>query len=176
MEKYFICQTDGYKAYIFLPDNWTGIFKRIFSWAINIVTIFQKPQNDVSITKSIFGPDQMFINIIVTPLKQGEPEPSIESTSKYFDGFAYRQNLFDESTGTIRVLSKDQFTATYYRATPAGAQLIKKYCLYVERLEYLITAILANISHGEGRPDQTKVSEKEIIYDRIVKSFVLERK
>jgi hypothetical protein len=176
MKKYFICQTDVYKSYIFLPDDWSGIFRRIFSWIIDIVTIFQKPQNDTSLVKSIIGPNQMFINIIVTPLKQDEPEPSIESTSEYFDGLAYRQNLFDESTSTIKVLSKDHFTATYYRATPAGAQLIKKYCLYIERLEYLITAILANISRGEGRPDQNTVSEKEIIYDGIVKSFVLEKK
>ena len=176
MKKYFICQTDVYKSYIFLPDNWSGIFRRMFSWIIDIVTILQNPQNDASLTKSIVGPNQMFINIIVTPLKQDEPEPPIESTSQYFDGLAYRQNLFEELTSTVTVLSKDHFTATYYRANHAGAQLIKKYCLYIDRSEYLITAILANISRGEGRPDETKVSEKENIYDSIVKSFVLEKK
>ena len=50
------------------------------------------------------------------------------------------------------------------------------YVLTPEGLEYLITAVLANISRGEGRPDQTKVSEKEIIYDGIVRSFTLEKK
>ena len=140
------------------------------------MALFRNTQNDTSLLKSIIGPDQMFINIVVTALKQDEPEPSIEFTSEYFDGLAYRQNLLDESTSTIKVLSKDHFTATYYRTTPAGAQLIKKYCLYIERLEYLITVILANISRGEGRPDETKVNEKENIYDSIVKSLVLEKK
>ncbi len=176
MKKYFVCQTGVYKSYLFLPDDWSGIFRYIFSWIINIATVFQSTQNDASLIKSIIGPNQMLINIVVTPLKQDEPEPSIEFTSDYFDGLAYRQNLFEESTSTIKVLSKDHFTAKYYRTTPAGAQLIKKYCLYVERLEYLITAILANISHGEGRPDETKVNEKENIYDSIVKSLVLEKK
>ena len=118
----------------------------------------------------------MFINISVTPMKQDEPEPSIETASEYFDGLAYRQNLFEESTSRIEILSKDHFTATYYRTNPTGAQLIKKYCLYIERLEYLITAVLANVSRGEGRPDETGVSKKEDIYDNIVKSFVLEKK
>lgn len=140
------------------------------------MTVFQTPQNDASLIKSIIGPDQMFINIVVTPLKQAEPEPSIDFTSEYFDGLAYRQHLFEEATSTIKVLSKDHFTAKYYRTTPAGAQLIKKYCLYIERLEYLITAVLANMSRGEGKPDETKVSERENIYDSIVKSLVLEKK
>jgi len=69
-EKILHCQTDVYKSYIFLPDNWSGIFRRMFSWIIDIVTILQNPQNDASLTKSIVGPNQMFINIIVTPLKQ----------------------------------------------------------------------------------------------------------
>lgn len=176
MKKYFVCQTGIYKSYIFLPEDWSGIMRHISSWALNISGVFSKAQNDTSLSKSIIGPNQMFINIVVTPLKQDEPEPSIEDTNEYFDGLAYRQNLFDESKSTIKVLSKDHFTATYYRRTPVGAQLIKKYCRYIERLEYLITATLANISRGEGRPDQTKVSEKEIIYDGIVKSFVLEKK
>lgn len=118
----------------------------------------------------------MFINIIVTPLKPDEPEPSIEDAEEYFDGLAYRQNLFGESTGRIEVLSKEHFTATYYRTNPAGALLIKKYCLYMDRLEYLITAGLANISRGEGRPDEAELRKKENIYDNIVKSFALEKK
>jgi len=118
----------------------------------------------------------MFINIIVTPLRQEEAEPSIDETREYFDGFAYRQNLFEESTSTIEVLSKDHFTATYYRTNPEGAQFIKKYCLNIERMEYLITAVLANASKNEGRPDEAKANEKERIYDNIVQSLYLEAK
>ncbi len=176
MKKYFICQTDVYKSYIFLPEDWYGVLRHISSWAFNIGGVFSKAQNDTSLTKSIIGPNQMFINIVVTPLKQDEPEPPMEDTNKYYEGFAYRQHLFEESTCKIKILSKDQFTAKYYRTSPTGAQLIKKYCLYIERLEYLITAILANVSRGEGRPDDAEVSKKEIIYDNIVKSFILERK
>jgi len=176
MKKYFVCQTDIYKSYIFLPEDWSGVMRNISSWTLNIGGVFSKAENDTSLTKSIIGPNQMFINIVVTPLKQDEPEPSIEDTNEYFDGLAYRQNLFDESTSRIKVLSKDHFTAKYYRTNPAGIQLIKKYCLYIKRLEYLITAILAYVSRGEGRPDDVEVSKKEYIYDNIVKSFVLEKK
>ncbi len=118
----------------------------------------------------------MFINIVVTPLGQEEAEPSVEETRRYFEGFAYRQNLFDESTSTIEVLLKTHFTAKYYRTNANGAQLIKKYSLYVERMEYLITVTLANISRDEERPDEAKVNENEKVYDTIVRSLYLEAK
>ena len=54
--------------------------------------------------------------------------------------------------------------------------MIKKYCLYIERVEYLITAVLANVSREEGKPDETEIKVKEDIYDNIVQSFVLEKK
>ncbi len=176
MKKYFICQTKSYKTYFILPDDWSGILRYISSWMINIGGIFIRAQNDYSLTKSILGPNRMFINIVVTPLKPKEAEPSIEKSREYFEGIAYKQNLFEESTSTIEVFSKDHFTAKYYRINSMGAQLIKKYCLYVERIEYLITTVLANASKNEGRPDEAVVNEKEKIYDSIVKSLYLEAK
>jgi len=118
----------------------------------------------------------MLINIVVMPLRPEEAEPSIETTREYFEGFSYRQNLFEASTGKIEVLSKEHFAAKYYRTNPMGAQLIKKYCLYIERIEYLITAVLANVSKNEGRPDEAEVDKKETIYDSIVQSLFLEAK
>jgi hypothetical protein len=173
MKKYYICQTRSHKTYITLPDDWSGIPEHILSQAVNIGSVFTRDQNDDSLTKTILGPNQMFMNIVVTPLRQGEAEPTIESTSEYFDGLAYRQNLFETLTGKIEVRSKDHFTVKYYRIHSAGAQFIKKYCLYIERLEYLITTVLANVSKDDGRPDETEMNKKENIYDKIVQSLYL---
>ena len=118
----------------------------------------------------------MFMNIVVTPLRPEETKPSIEQTYDYFEEFAYRQNLFEASTGKIQVLSTKHFTARYYRTNSAGAQLIKKYCLYIDSIEYIITAVLANVSRNEGRPDEEEVGKKETIYDGIVQSLFLETK
>jgi hypothetical protein len=93
MKKYFVCQTGVYKSYLFLPDDWSGIFRYIFSWIINIVTVFQSTQNDASLIKSIIGPNQMLINIVVTPLKQDEPEPSIEFTSEVGKGTTFQMRF-----------------------------------------------------------------------------------
>jgi hypothetical protein len=146
------------------------------SWIINIAGVFTKAQGDYSLTKSILGPNGLFINIVVTPLGQKEAEPSVEETRRYFEGFAYRQNLSDESTGTIEVLAKTHFTAKYFRTNANGAQLIKKYSLYVERMEYLITVTLANILRDEERPGEAKVNENENVCDTIVRSLYLETK
>ena len=171
-----ICQTKSYKSFIILPDDWSGVLRWIGSWMINIGSAFGGAQDGVSLTKSILGPDQMFIDIVVTPLGQEEEVPSIEETHAYFEGFSERQSLFEASNGKIEVLSNDHFTAKYYRIGSMGAQLIKKYCLYIERMEYLITAGLASASRVEGRPNEARVREKEETYDRIVQSLFLEAK
>jgi hypothetical protein len=176
MNRYFICQTKSYKTYIILPDDWSGVLRYTLSWIINIGCVFTRSQHDYSLTKSILGPNRMFLNIIVTPLRLEEAEPSIEATHEYFEGFSYRENLFEASTGTIEVLGNECFTARYYRINPRGAQLIKKYCLYSERIEYLITAVLANISKDGEEPDEAQVTKKESIYDGIVQSLFLEAK
>jgi len=176
MNRYFVCQTKSYKTYIILPHDWSGVLRYTLSWVINIGGVFTRTQNDYSLTKSILGPNRMLVNIVVTPLRPQEAEPSIETTREYFEGFSYRQNLFEASTGKIEVLSKEYFTAKYYRINSMGAQLIKKYSLYIERMEYLITAILANVSKDGQRPDEAEVNKKENIYDSIVQSLFLEAK
>ena len=174
MIKYFVCQTNLFKTYIFLPNNWSGVTRKFFSWMINIKNIVFGVPNNPSLSKSILGPSRMFINITVTPLRQGETEPTIDETHDYFEGFSYRQNLYEPSTSTINVLSKDRFTAKYYRVNSRGAQLIKKYCLYDRGVEYLITTVLANVPREGERPPETEVIEKENIYDNIVRSFLVE--
>jgi hypothetical protein len=176
MNKFFVCQTNSYKTYIILPDDWSGVLRIILSRIIDIGSIFARTQNDHSLTKSILGPNRMFINIVVTPLKQGEAEPSMETTSDYFEGLSYTHNFFEMSTSKIEVLSKEHFTAKYYRINPVGVQLFKKYCLYIERLEYLFTTVLANVSKNEDRPDESVVSKKEYIYDNIVQSLFIKTK
>ena len=171
MYKYFICQTKLSKTYLILPDDWSGILWNGLSWAITFASVFTKGQNDYSLEKSILGPKRMFINIIVTPLRQGEPEPTIEATSEYFEGLSYRQNLFETCVERIEVQSKEHFTAKYYRANSVGAQMFKKYCLYINKMEYLITTVLANVSKGNGRPEEAEIIEKENIYDKIVQSL-----
>lgn len=176
MNKYMICQTKTYKTYFMIPDDWSGILQSLFSLIINIVGIFIEPQNNKSLSRSLIGPDRMFINIVVTPLKPGEEEQSIEKTREFFEGFSYRQGLFQSSTSKIEVMSKEIFTAKYYRKNSNGVQLIKKYFLYIEKMEYLITTGLSNISKNDGEPDLTEITKKENIYDSIVQSLFLQAK
>ena len=176
MSKFLIHQSNRYKAYIILPKGWLGKHEPNNSWTSKIINWRLKIPNGTSYTDHIFGPNKMYMNIEITSLKEAGPELSLEDSEKWFEGFAYRQNLFDESTSKINVLSKDHFTATYWRINHSGAQYIKKYCLYIDEQEYLTTAILADILRGEDKPNHVLLSYKETIYDTIVKSFNLEMK
>ena len=124
----------------------------------------------------MLGPNDKYLNIVITPLLENEPEPTINETEEYFDGLTYRQSLHVIAIGTINVANKEHFWATCYRMTLIGQnqlQFIKKYCLYLSRTEYLITAGLWSASSGEKLPTDQMLKDNEKVYDEIVSSFKL---
>ena len=176
MRSYSLCQTKFYKSQIALPEDWSGILRRLLSRFLDFRWAFFGSREDHSLSKTILGPNRMFLHANIRPLLQGESEPSIDMTREYFEGLSYRQNYYEVSTDTIEVLSKEHFTATYYRTNGIGAQYNKKYCLYIERLEYLFTAVLASVSKDQGRPDEAGISKNEKTYDEIIRSLHLLKK
>jgi hypothetical protein len=52
-------------------------------------------------------------------------------------------------------------------------QIIKKYCLYLNKAEYLITAELGRAGPGEKLPDDQAIENNEKVYDEIISSFRL---
>ena len=126
----------GFQVYI--PDSWSG------SFAANLLA-----KGEATNSKTILGPDGKYLNILITPLQENEHEPTIKETREYFEGLTYRQNLNVIATGTINIENKEHFWATYYRMTFFGQrqlQFYKKYSLFLNRTEYLITAMLWDAS------------------------------
>jgi hypothetical protein len=176
MIKYFVCQRRENNTYILLPDNWSGIIRSIISFFISLIGAIISEPEKYEFNKTILGPNRLFLHINVRPLRRDETEPTILQTSNYFEGLLYRQNLFEGTTGKIKVLNKDHFTAKYYRINKYNAQYIKKYCLYINGLEYLFTAVLANVGKDQGRPDEDKIIDTEKVYDGIIQSLYLVHK
>ena len=111
---------------------------------------------------------------MITPLQENEHEPTIKETREYFDGLTYRQNLNVIATGTINIENKEHFWATYYRMTLFGQrqlQFYKLYSLFLNRTEYLITAMLWDASISGKAPTDQQLKENEEIYYNIVTSF-----
>lgn len=162
-----------------IPDDWSG------SLTIDLIEYLSHPESDWeglsgkrTDSRTIVGPNGKYLNILVTPLLENEPEPTINDTEEFFDGWAFRQNLIDIKRGTINVANKEHFWATYYQGlfslVPGRqVQFFKKYCLYLNRVEYLLTAGLYCVNAGEKLPTDQDLSESEKIFDEIVSSMKL---
>ena len=152
---------------ISIPDNWSTQKMKNFLTSLN--------RNDQATTsKTITGPNGEFLNILITPLKEKEKEPTVQETADYFDGLSYKENLNVIDTGTIIVQKKEHFWAKYYRMTLFGKrqlQFFKKYSLFLNRIEYLITAGLWDAAITGKAPTDAQLDEQEEIYDKIIQSF-----
>lgn len=117
--------------------------------------------------------------MLITPLLSDEPEPTISQTEEYFDSLTYRQNLNVIATGVISVANKEHFWATYYRGfvmdLVAGGQVqfFKKYCLFLNRAEYLFTAGLYIVNAGERLPTDQDIGDSERLFDEMISSIRL---
>lgn len=170
------------KQYGFLmaiPDGWSG---SLMSDLIN--SSHHKSNQPYSSgkktdTRTIVGANKKYLNMQITPLLDTEHEPTIDETAEYFDGLSYRQNLNVMATGSINIANKQHFWATYNRgfalSLAAGGQMqyFKKYCIYLNRVEYLFTAGLYIFSAGEKPPTDQDLSESEKIFDDMVSSITL---
>jgi hypothetical protein len=166
-----------YGFQVSIPDDWGS--SRMLDLAVRLSganEYLQDPSGKVSDERTLLGPNRKYLHILITSLLEHEPVPTINETEEYFDGLTYRQNLNVIATGTINVANKEHFWATYYRMTlmgPSQIQFFKKYCLYLNRVEYLITAGLYFASSGEELPTDQMIEDNERIYDEIVLSFKL---
>lgn len=140
---------------------------------------FGFPPRLISDSRTIVGSNGKYLHILVTPLSGDKPEPTISQTEEYFDDFSNRQNLMVIATGTIKVANKEHFWATYYRgylltiASGGEMQFFKKYCLYLNRAEYLITAGLYCVGAEDKMPTDHDLHESERIFDEMVSSIIL---
>jgi hypothetical protein len=165
-----------YGFQISIPDRWSGSRVDLSYRLQNAIKSVQRTPGEISDSRTVVGPNGKFLNILITPLLANEPEPTIKETEEYFDGLAYRQNLHVIATGTINIANKEHFWATYYRMTLIGQSQIlffKKYCLFLNRAEYLLTAGLYSASSGQKVPTSQMIKDSERVYDEIVLSFKL---
>lgn len=152
-----------------IPDDWSG---SVIVGSTDLLT-------EKSDSRTIVGPNSQYLNIIITPLADRDLEPTINQTEQYFDGLAQRQNLNVIATGTINVADKLHFCAAYHRGflltlvTGGQMQFFKKYCLYLNRVEYLITAGLFFVRAGDRLPTNQDLSESEKIFDEMISTIRL---
>jgi hypothetical protein len=153
----------GYEVSI--PRDWSRSLR---------ITLLERLLDSGAASRAFVGPNGKFLHIAITPLNETDAEPTIDETETFFDGLSHRQSLHVIATGAITVADKEHFWATYYKLRPSGgeqAQFIKKYCLYFNRIEYLMTGQLYLASAGQKLPTGEMLSESERIYDEIVLSF-----
>ncbi len=165
-----------YSFQISIPDKWSGSPVDFLFRLQHAIKSVQKGSGKVSDSTTVVGPNGKYLNILITPLLANEPEPTIKETQEYFDGLTHRQNLHIIATGTINIANKDHFWATYYRMTlirQKQLKFFKKYRIFLNGAEYLVTAGLWSASSGDKLPTNQLLRENEKIYDNIVASFKL---
>ena len=162
-----------------IPDGWSeSLMTRLIKFS-HIESYQPDPSGKKTDTRTIVGTNGKYLNMLITPLLDTEHEPTIDETAEYFDGLSYRQNLNVIATGSINIANKQHFWATYYRgfvltlATGGQMQFFKKYCIYLNRVEYLFTAGLYSFSTGEKPPTDQDLSEIEKVFDEITSSLEL---
>ena len=177
MMKTYKCKSKHYGFQLSIPDGWSGSLAiDLLENVPNTVKYRRDSSGKATDSRTIVGPDGKYLTISITPLSENEPEPTIDETDEYFDGLAYRQSLHVIATGTINIANKEHFWATYYRMTLIGQSQIrffKKYCLFLNRTEYLITAGLWSVLPGDKLPTDQMLEDSEKVYDEIVSSFEL---
>jgi hypothetical protein len=160
-----------------IPDGWSGsLMKDLVDHMPEAGQNLSDSTAKVSDSRTVLGPDGKYLHILITPLLKNEHEPAINETEEYFDGFSHRQNLIVIATGTIHIANKEHFWATYYRMTIIGLgqiQFYKKYCIYLNRVEYLLTAGLYSVTSGEKLPTDQMLEDSEKVFDEIVSSLEL---
>ncbi len=159
---------------ISLPEGWRSSRKEFLSRLSENVRILGNPSQRLYYDRTFLGPEGKYLHILITPSLENEPEPTINETEAYFDDLSYRQNLHVINTGSIKVLNKDHFWATYYRMSLIGnkqTEFFKKYCLYLNNAEYLLTALLYLANSDIKPPTDQMLKVQETIYDGIITSF-----
>jgi hypothetical protein len=162
-----------------IPDGWSASPMADLINSLSLADTPGPPPGKRCDSSTILGPNGKYLHILITPLSQSEPEPTTGETEEYFDGLANRQDLNIIATGTIYVANREHFWATYHRGflltrTFGGQmQFFKKYCLYLNRVEYLFTAALLFVGAGDRLPTDQDLHESEAVFDEMISSIRL---
>ncbi len=180
--KTYTYNSELYGFQMSIPDNWSGTNITDLIDNVSYPGGYEGQGDSLgkrTYSRTIVGPDGKYLNILITPLLENEPEPSIKDTMEFFDGWSYKQNLHVIKTGTIHIANKEHFWATYdsnlLMSIMVGGQMqfFKKYCLYLNRVEYLITAGLYCVNPGEKLPTDKDLGDSEKTFDGMVSSMKL---
>jgi hypothetical protein len=162
-----------------IPDEWSG--PGILNWLLRLLTppVYYEDSGMIreSITKTLFGPGGKSFSIIITPQSENQSLPSIQEVDDFFEGWAYRLNRHIIDTGTIKVGDQDFFCASYYYGLMGGGlkaspiYFHKKYSLFLNHAEYLLTASLYRMDPGQKLPTDDLLAENEKVYDEMVGSI-----
>ena len=162
-----------------IPDDWSESVTRDLINLSHIEGYQPDPSGKKTDTRTIVGENGKYLNMLITPLLETEHETTVDETAEYFDGLSHRQNLNVIGTGSINIADKQHFWAIYYRgfslslATGGQMQFFKKYCIYLNRVEYLFTAGLYRFSAGEKPPTDQDLRVSEKVFDEMVFSMKL---
>jgi hypothetical protein len=159
---------------ILIPDDWYDSRMEFIARILDAIRILRNPSKKISYERILLGPNGKYFHIFATPLLENEPELTINETLEYFDGLAYRQNLNVIATGIIHIAKKEHFWATYYKTILLETSrdlYYKKYCLYFNRVEYLLTAAIYHGSSVQRLSIDQIIQDNERIYDEVVLSF-----
>lgn len=162
-----------------IPEGWSSsLLMDLKDYLSNPQTYWGDSSGKRTDSRTIVGPNHkyQYLNILITPLLENEPEPTLKDTNEFFDSWIYKQNLMVIETGTVKVANKEHFWATYYTnllARPSQIQFFKKYCLYLNRTEYLFTAGLYRVFPGDKLPIEQVLRDNGKVYDEMILSIVL---
>lgn len=122
--------------------------------------------------RTLLGPQGRFLHILATPL--ADAAPALDDTRAFFEGLARRQGLKLLASGAIPAAGAEHFWAIYVAPPERGKPVIriyKKYCLYLQQVEYLLTAELYALPEDARLPARQELDDRARAYDDIVRSF-----
>ena len=160
-----------------IPEDWSNSLVEDLNFAVSeLDRTFVNPAAKLSDSRTFTGPEDKALNILITPLLPGEPEPGLAETGKTFAGLAEKFVLNVIQTGTMRILDQEHFCAIYYlgrlfRGDPI--HYFKKYVIYRDRVEYLLTARLYALIPGRSLPTDGVLRASEKAFDEMVSSIEL---
>jgi hypothetical protein len=160
-----------------IPQDWSSSLLDDLSFVLSELNqTFVHPAMKLSDSKTFTGPEDRYLNILITPLLPDEAEPGLRETGEYFARLAEQFDLNVIKTGTIGVANKEHFCATYYRGRPyrpGPIYFYKKYVLYQDRVEYLLTACLYALVPGRPLPTDAMLRASEKEFDGMVATIEL---
>ncbi len=158
-----------------IPEDWFRSLLDDLNFALSESDqTFVNPAAKLSDSRTFVGPEGKYLNILVTPLLPHEAEPGLKETGEYFAGLAEKYDMTLIKAGTIKIADTERFWAVYYRGKlyrGGPIHYFKKYVLYQDRVEYLLTAFLWAVLPGQPLPTDEMLLRAEKSFDEMVSSI-----